>query len=393
MRVKSVLGAVIAAELTVTLGQLSVTGIHGVAANFIVAAVVVGIVAAWATSAARSGAPEARRPAARATHRVRAHPRPGATADSCLIPRCRRSSSSGRGVRGPPWRAPSSRVTATSRSPVRRGSSLACCACSRCGGAPAGSFPGLRAALLANGRLARSGLEPDQLRSSLANTEPTSPSDAIGAVYRTYGDRSSARIVGDKTPGYVDHLRLLADRFPTATFIQMVRHPLDVVSSMTDQPWAPDDPAACALIWKQSQRRAARSGVGPDRRLVVRLEDLVGDADATVARICAHLGVQVEPAMFDFQARAVDISAQNIHPQSHAGLGRSLGRTRDWRETLAPDDAAAAWSIVRREAEALGYSGPAPAAVSEARVRARLFAFNARRSVRSVRTLVRTIRP
>ena len=183
----------------------------------------------------------------------------------------------------------------------------------------------------ANGRLARSGLEPDQLRSSLANTEPTSPSDAIGAVYRTYGDRKPARIVGDKTPGYVDHLRLLAERFPTATFIQMVRHPLDVVGTMTDQPWAPDNQAACALIWKQSQRRAARSGVGPDRRLVVRLEDLVGDADATVARICAHLGVQVEPAMFDFQGRAVDISAQNIHPQSHARLGRSLGRTRDWR--------------------------------------------------------------
>ena len=52
--------------------------------------------------------------------------------------------------------------------------------------------------------------------------------------------------------------------------------------------------------------------------------------------------------MLRFQEHAAEVMRENIHPEAHAGLARSLTERRDWREHLSDPEAAAVWTLVGR---------------------------------------------
>lgn len=254
--------------------------------------------------------------------------------------------------------------------------------------------PFLRLAF-ANGRLGRGGFDRAALAADLRDHPVRSPAEAVGRIYAQHGALTGARLVGDKTPGYVDHLDLLGRVFPEASVIQMVRHPLDVVASLREQPWGPDDVSAAAMVWRLGQQRAERAGLDPRRRLVVRLEDLTADPAATTQAMAAHLGVTRTAGMLDHTSRADRIMAENIHPGSHAGLQRALTSTSRWAEELTPAEAATAWALVADVATPFGYTGPdGPAGRPQLlSARARLSLFETSRGWRRLKTLRRLVRP
>ncbi len=258
---------------------------------------------------------------------------------------------------------------------------------------PKGIRPGVFTRLVfANGRLARAGLEPSQVQDRLRDLPPASPAEAASRVYELFAG-GRAVLVGDKTPGYVDHVEALGHAFPAARFLHMVRHPLDVVASLAGQPWGPNDPLAAGQLWLRSMRSYSRVTLSSDRLLEVRLEDLVSEPWDTVSRISAHLGVRPHPNMLEFTERAETISGQNIHPTGHAGLFRPLARSRAWSDDLSAEDAARTWSLVRQTAESFGYVGPeAPRRqVRPGDAAIRLAGFHLARSWRRGRTVVRLL--
>ena len=256
-----------------------------------------------------------------------------------------------------------------------------------------GVRPGIFTRLVfANGRLARAGLLPSQVRARMEDLPPTSPAEVVSRVYELFAEDGSQR-VGDKTPGYVDHVQRLGEAFPSSRFLHLVRHPLDVVASLARQPWGPNDPLAGGQLWLRSLRSYSRVTLAEDRLLVVRLEDLVSCPSETVSRISSHLGVQPHPDMLRFADRADQISAQNIHPTGHAGLSRTLASTRSWSEDLSADDAVRTWSLVADAAEPLGYVGPGAGgrAVRRGDAMTRLALFQLARSWRRGRTVGRLL--
>jgi len=250
--------------------------------------------------------------------------------------------------------------------------------------------------VFANGRLRRTGIQPRQLVDRLTRFPPGSPAEAVSRIYELFGEDEPSVRVGDKTPGYEHHVALLAERFPGATFIHVVRHPLDVVASLVRQPWGPNDPLAAGMLWLRGVRACAKAaGSHVDTMLVVRLEDLIDEPAETVDRISSHLGVVKHPDMLRFTSRAQAISEQNAHPSGHAGLAGPLAATRHWRADLSEDDAARTWSLVGSTAERYGYHGPRdlPADVSERDAALRLARFRISRSWRRGRTLLQLTRP
>ncbi|HEY8455818.1 MAG TPA: sulfotransferase [Actinopolymorphaceae bacterium] len=262
---------------------------------------------------------------------------------------------------------------------------------------------GLRASIFvrlafANGRLGRASLRPEQLRHALHAVPPTSPADAISRIYEVLCSKDPATTrVGDKTPGYVEHMELLAETFPHARFVHMVRHPLNVVASLRRQSWGPRDPVAAAYLWLRGYRAARTAPVPAERVLTVRLEDLIAAPEATVSRVADHLGVEPHPAMLQFNERAERIRRENIDPAGHTGLSRSLSTSRDWRQELSPKQAQMVWSLVGELADELGYEGPdggifyAPR-VSERAAAYRLARFQLMRSWRRTHILLRFAR-
>jgi hypothetical protein len=167
---------------------------------------------------------------------------------------------------------------------------------------------------------------------------------AIGTVYAVYAEERGKARWGDKTPMYMQNLRLLERLFPDALFVHLIRDGRDAALSFLSMPkglmtetWMqPRDVSAFAGQWRAEVKAAQRLGrrVGDGRYLEVRYEDLVGDVEQVLRRISTFARLSYEHAMADY-AGNVDVSSkphqQSLKRPPTAGL-------RDWRLQMSPDD-------------------------------------------------------
>ncbi len=98
----------------------------------------------------------------------------------------------------------------------------------------------------------------------------------------------------DDTPLNFVNFDFLHALYPKMKFIHMIRDPRDVASSFTNQAWFPPDQALAISVCAAMIRsyRALKDSIPADRLLEVRLEDLVGKTDETLARVAAFLEVE-----------------------------------------------------------------------------------------------------
>jgi hypothetical protein len=186
------------------------------------------------------------------------------------------------------------------------------------------------------------GVPLDKVRARLTDAMPIGA--AIATVYAVYAEERGKPRWGDKTPMYMQNLRLLERLFPDALFVHLIRDGRDAALSflsmpkglMTESWMQPRTVAGFAAQWRTEIKAAGRLGtrVGPDRYLEVRYEDLIDDVAAVLRRIVAFAGLPYEAAMTDY-AGNVDVSAkphqQSLTRPPTAGL-------RDWRLQMTPED-------------------------------------------------------
>jgi hypothetical protein len=110
--------------------------------------------------------------------------------------------------------------------------------------------------------------------------------------------RNGKRRLVNKTPTDVFIADRIAECWPDAQFIFLLRHPASIARSRADA--RPQDSAAqnVAMVRRYAdaleQVRARHAG------LLVRYEDVTADPAAQLERICAFLGVAFEPGMLDY---------------------------------------------------------------------------------------------
>ncbi len=103
-------------------------------------------------------------------------------------------------------------------------------------------------------------------------------------------------IWGDKTPGYLKHISLLKQHYPTAKFLHMIRDPRDYCLSAR-QSWGKSIYRA-AHRWQETLGQARQVGrtLG-DAYLEVTYESLLGDTENVMTDIAAFLGCDYHPSM------------------------------------------------------------------------------------------------
>ena len=136
---------------------------------------------------------------------------------------------------------------------------------------------------------------------------------------------------GDKTPVYMREIPLLAELFPHARFVHILRDPRDCCLS-TETAWG-NAPVRTAAEWADRTRRcrAAGQALGPGRYLELRYEDLTVDVRKELGRVFDFLGVPT-PA---------DAGKLFRVPEN---LGTAKGQTQvvagnaaKWKQKMAPD--------------------------------------------------------
>jgi hypothetical protein len=129
--------------------------------------------------------------------------------------------------------------------------------------------------------------------------------------------------IAERTPWHVEHLPLIAEIYPDARVVHIIRDGRDAVRSLVHWHWGPTTVADAAAEWRRCVEagRAAAPVLGA-RLLEVRYEELLGDLRGGVERIYAHVGLEGSAEA------ALEASAQtdNIGPQDNrVGAGK-------WRE-------------------------------------------------------------
>jgi hypothetical protein len=97
----------------------------------------------------------------------------------------------------------------------------------------------------------------------------------------------------ERTPWHVYHLPLIAEVYPDARFVHIIRDGRDSARSIVAQPWGPDNVKEAAEEWRSSVAagRAAAADLG-ERLLEVRYEEVLADPAAAIPRIYAHHGLE-----------------------------------------------------------------------------------------------------
>ncbi len=123
--------------------------------------------------------------------------------------------------------------------------------------------------------------------------------------------RSGKRYIVNKTPSDVFIWRRIAECWPDARFIFLLRHPVAIARSRqgATRRESPETNLAKVLRFTNALERARENLDG----LTVRYEDLTVDPEATTRAVCSFLGVEWEPEMLDY--RRVD------HGRYVPGLG------------------------------------------------------------------------
>jgi hypothetical protein len=168
-------------------------------------------------------------------------------------------------------------------------------------------------------------------------------------------DKQAPWIWGDKTPNNMLHLPLLADAFPGARVLHIIRDPRDRSASVR-RVWGAD-PLLAAEAWARKVTVARRDGVlVGDRYRELIYENLVADVSQTMQGVCAWLGLP-----FDERVTRLDRTADRYAVRGEEPGRVAPARARGYLDGLSRHEVRRIEEIVAPVAAELGYLSGASA--------------------------------
>jgi hypothetical protein len=205
--------------------------------------------------------------------------------------------------------------------------------------------------------------------------------DIFEAVVDHFRPAPGLRVI-EKTPRHVLHLDTISRAFPDAVFVEVVRDPIDVASSLLGVPFESSrSMLSYAQRWTESIQAARAFALAqPGRLRTVVYEQLVREPEAAVRELCAFVELPYEPAMLEEFGRE---AARNVGRgeawKRDVESGVIMNRQGVRRTRMTPGQAWLVAQATRRPGRDFGYLGRpdastasiAAAVVKEAGVRFR----------------------
>jgi hypothetical protein len=207
------------------------------------------------------------------------------------------------------------------------------------------------------------GLRPEDVRAALGGAPVVDYPDAVRRVFSYYAARRGKPRYGDKMPAYVLRMPALAELFPEARFVHIIRDGRDVALSTMAIPGRREDAVRLGLEWRRrvEEGRHAGSRLGPTRYCEVRYESLVDDPADDVARLCEFLDLSYEPEMLRFFERPAGTPGKVLANPRHARLAEPLSAgARTWRTDMGGVDVQRFEAVAGDLLAELGYERGAP---------------------------------
>lgn len=102
-------------------------------------------------------------------------------------------------------------------------------------------------------------------------------------IFNYIAEKQGKHRLGYKYPGDIINIPLLAEIFPSARFVHILRDGRDVAISLLTQKWGPTNLYSGSRYWAQRTTRGHEAGLSLlDRYIEIRFEDLILETEETV---------------------------------------------------------------------------------------------------------------
>lgn len=169
--------------------------------------------------------------------------------------------------------------------------------------------------------------------------------DTVFAEFREPGNER----VAERTPLHALHLPLIAEIYPDAQFVHIIRDGRDVARSIASQDWGPETVEGAAREWRGAVEAARAADLGEERYREVRYEALLADPRAEIEGLYAWLGI---PAGEEDLRHPLEESSRQLNVDQRGVGGVGSGK---WEEAFGPSELAAFDSVAGDLLATLGY--------------------------------------
>jgi hypothetical protein len=197
--------------------------------------------------------------------------------------------------------------------------------------------------------------------------------DAVRRVFAHYAARQGKARYGDKMPGYVLRIPVLAALLPESRFVHIIRDGRDVALSSRAFGGRRTDAVGAAIDWRTrvGAGRADGGALGADRYHEVRYEALVTEPEPVLRALCAFAGLPWDAAMLRHTERPETTPAKLWANPHHTRLAEPLSpRSQTWHEVMDRADVEAFEAVAGDLLDDLGYERATTRPPARARARA-----------------------
>jgi hypothetical protein len=202
------------------------------------------------------------------------------------------------------------------------------------------------------------GLTIAEAETALAQAAPTDFAGAAEAIFTAVAHKKHKQRWGDKTPHQVQNISSLAEAFPDAQFVHIIRDGRGVAVSIRKAGWLNGNILKIAQYWQKQVKAGISAGkaLAENRYYEVFYEQLIQQPEATLRDLCDWLHLEYTPQMLNYYHDA----SSDLQPE-HSNLFQlnqkpvDVSRAYACKSQLSKQDIADFESIAGNLLQTLGY--------------------------------------
>jgi hypothetical protein len=202
--------------------------------------------------------------------------------------------------------------------------------------------------------LEKYGLQREEVANYLKLGDPSVPRMLAG-VTTLYMRRLGKRRWVEKTPDHIRYVQQIRKYFPDSPIIRIVRDPRDVALSLMEVPWGTRSLLEGLLFWKQVDEASDSFFLNDGRSHSLRFEDLLGNPQDSLQRLCRFLGEEYEPTMMDTASAGSQLNSRGVPWKENVRRPLNSGRLEVWKRKLCEEKNRLAEAFIGDRLQRYGY--------------------------------------
>jgi len=132
------------------------------------------------------------------------------------------------------------------------------------------------------------------------------PGPAVRSFYEIYAERQGKPRYGEKTPTYVQKMKLIQRALPEARFCHVIRDGRDVALSVLDRTVRDLTAGDVAKRWQKKVRKAQEDSPQLEHYMEIRYEDLILDTEPILRSVCEFFELEWHDELLTYHERSAD---------------------------------------------------------------------------------------